>query len=53
MLTIKLWKDILCDLCIEPLDFMLVVIGVIFTIPLDLLLFPVEVIAFVIYKILG
>lgn len=55
MLTIKLWKDTLCELCIETLDldFMLVVIGVIFTIPLDLLLFPVEVIAFVIYKILG
>ena len=53
MITIKLWKDVILELSTEPIDF---VLGVLITIPtifLDILLLPIEIIAFIIYKILG
>lgn len=52
MITIKFWKDVLWDICTEPIDFMFGVIGTMITIPLDIVLFPIEIIAFIIYKIL-
>ena len=52
MITIKIWKDIILELCTEPIDFMIGVFGTIITIPLDIVLFPIEIIAFIIYKIL-
>lgn len=52
MITIKFWKDVLSDICTEPIDFMIGVLGTIITIPLDIVLFPIEIIAFIIYKIL-
>lgn len=53
MITEKMWKDVLCDICTEPIDFMFGVIGRMITIPLDVVLFPIEIIAFIIYKISG
>lgn len=50
MLTIKFWKDIIFELFTEPIDFMLGVFGTMITIPLDIVLFPIEIIAFIIYK---
>ncbi len=51
MLTIKFWKDIIFELYTEPIDFMLGVLGTMITIPLDITLSPIEIIAFIIYKI--
>ena len=51
MLTIKFWKDIIFELFTEPIDFMLGVLGTMITIPLDIALSPIEIIAFIIYKI--
>lgn len=51
MLTIKMWKDVIWNLYTKPIDFMLGIIGAMFTIPLDIALFPIEIIAFIIYKI--
>lgn len=53
MITEKMWKDVLCEICTEPVDFMFGVIGTMITIPLDIVLFPIEIIAFIIYKISG
>ena len=52
MLTIKLWKYIYMKLFNTPLDYFIGVIGSLFTIPLDLILFPFEIIGFILYKIL-
>ena len=51
MLTIKFWKDIIFELFTEPIDLMLGVLGTMITIPLDIALSPIEIIAFIIYKI--
>ena len=53
MITIKFWKDVIYELCTEPIDFMLGIFGTMLTIPLDIVLFPIEIIAFIIYKISG
>lgn len=52
MITIKFWKDVIFELYTEPIDFMIGVLGTIITILLDIVLFPIEIIAFIIYKIL-
>lgn len=52
MLTYKLWESTYCQLFTSPVDYLLAIIGSIFTIPLDILLFPLEIIAFIIYKII-
>lgn len=52
MITIKFWKDVIFELYTEPIDLMIGVLGTIITIPLDIVLFPIEIIAFIIYKIL-
>ena len=52
MLTYKLWESTYCQLFTSPVDYFLAIIGSIFTIPLDILLFPLEIIAFIIYKII-
>ncbi len=52
MLTIKLWKYIYMKLFNTPLDYFIGVIGSLFTIPLDLIFFPFEIIGFILYKIL-
>lgn len=52
MITIKLWQDIYIDIFNEPIDYFLGVIGSIFTIPIDLILSPIEIIGFILYKIL-
>lgn len=53
MITEKMWKDVFWDICREPVDFMFGVMGTMITIPLDIVLFPIEIIAFIIYKISG
>lgn len=52
MITITLWKKIYMELCNEPFDYFLCVLGTLFTIPLDLIFFPFEIIGFILYKIL-
>lgn len=51
MLTYKLWESTYCQLFNSSVDYLLAIIGSIFTIPLDILLFPLEILAFIIYKI--
>lgn len=51
MLTHKLWKYIYLQLFNSSVDYLFAIIGSIFTIPLDILLFPLEILAFIIYKI--
>lgn len=52
MLTHKLWKCTYLQLFNSSVDYLFAIIGSIFTIPLDILLFPLEIIAFIIYKII-
>ena len=52
MITIKFWKDVIFEVYTEAIDLMIGVLGTIITIPLDIVLFPIEIIAFIIYKIL-
>lgn len=52
MITYSIWRELFYGWFNEPLDYLLAIIGSIFTIPLDILLFPLEIIAFIIYKII-
>lgn len=52
MITIKFWKDVILELYTDPIDGMFGVLGTIITVPLDIVLFPIEIITFIIYKIL-
>lgn len=50
MLTKKIWDNIIYGLFVEPIDYLMCVIGSLGTIPLDIILFPFEIIALVLYK---
>jgi hypothetical protein len=51
MLTHKIWEEVIYTFFITPLDYLLAILGSIITIPLDILLSPLEIVAFIIYKI--
>ena len=52
MITKELWaKLIYYNWFPDAIDYLLLVIGSIITIPLDILLSPLEIIAFILYKI--
>ena len=52
MITHKIWKNVFYSLFNTPTDYLLAIIFSIITIPLDILLLPLEIIAFIIYKII-
>lgn len=47
MITKHLWDNLFWA---EPIDYLLLIIASVFTVPLDIILFPIEIIAFLIYK---
>ena len=52
MITKYLWeKFVIYQIFVEPIDYMFAIIGSVITIPLDLLLIPLEIIGFILYKI--
>ena len=51
MLTYKLWENTYYTFFVGPIDYLLAIIGSIFTIPLDILLSPLEILALIVYKI--
>lgn len=51
MITYRIWDDLDSTWFPEPLDVLLTILGSLLTIPLDLLLAPIEIIAFIIYKV--
>ena len=52
MITKKIWEDIVLELCVEPIDYMLGIMGILVIISLDILLLPFEIIGFIVYKIM-
>lgn len=52
MITKKVWKDICGSILNEPIDYMIGVMESLLTLPLDILLSPFEIIAFIVYKIM-
>lgn len=51
MITYKIWDDLMSLWFPEVIDVFLTLLLSIITIPLDLLLLPIELIAFIIYKV--
>lgn len=51
MITKEVWEDIYGNICSEPVDYMIGVMKSLLTVPLDILLSPFEIIAFIIYKL--
>ncbi|MCI6189892.1 MAG: hypothetical protein MR691_08125 [Clostridium sp.] len=51
MITKKIWKDIIFDLCVDPIDYMFGIMWSLITIPFDILLLPFEIMGFIVYKI--
>lgn len=51
MITYKIWRELSYNIFTEPEEYLLAIIGSIFSVPLDILLFPLEIVAFIIYKI--
>ena len=52
MITYNIWRNLFYGWFTEPLDYLLAILGSIITIPIDILLSPLEIIAFIIYKII-
>ena len=52
MITKHLWDNLFWFNLFhtEPIDYLLCIIASVFTVPLDIILFPIEIIAFLIYK---
>lgn len=54
MLTYNRFEDLMSfKLYNEPMDYLGFLLSCILTIPLDILLFPLEIIAYILYKIFG
>lgn len=52
MFTKELWEtQVTYNMWKEPIDFLYLILGLILTIPLDIILSPIEIIGFVLYKI--
>lgn len=51
MITNYLWEETTWKLYIKPIHYLLVILGFIITVPLDILLLPFELVAFILYKI--
>ena len=51
MITYSIWNNLFYTCFAEPFDYLLAIISSIFTIPLDILLLPLEIVAFIVYKI--
>ena len=52
MLTYKIWEEVVYTFFRTPLDYLLAILGSIITIPIDILLSPLEILAFIVYKII-
>lgn len=52
MITFKIWKIIYYSFWTEPIIYLWGILGSIITIPLDILLSPIEIIAYTVYKII-
>lgn len=51
MITKVLWEKVHYNLFVEPIDYFLAVVGSILTIPIDILLSPLELIGYILYKL--
>lgn len=50
MITINLWRELIDDYS-DPIMYLIATISLLFTLPLDILLLPLEIISFIIYTI--
>lgn len=51
MITNYWWDEMTCRFCVEPIHYLSAILGFIITVPLDILLLPFELVAFILYKI--
>lgn len=51
MLTHYIWEELTCTFFVSPTDYLWAILGSIITIPIDFLLFPLEILALIVYKI--
>lgn len=51
MITYKIWEELFCTFFVSPIDYLWAILGSIITIPIDFLLFPLEILALIVYKI--
>lgn len=51
MITKYWWYEMICRFCVGPIHYLSAILGTIITVPLDILLLPFELVAFILYKI--
>lgn len=51
MITNYWWDEMTCRFYVGPIHYLSAILGFIITVPLDILLLPFELVAFILYKI--
>lgn len=51
MFTHHIWEELTVTFFVSPINYLLAILGSIITIPIDLLLSPLEILALIVYKI--